>query len=129
MPTRTTAEKLLIRAGTRLWASHADHVALVAPLPDGVEQVALADEATTALVFTEDVATLRATIADHRGALAVPEALWVAYPPAAVEGDAIWPVLVEHGLRPIARIDVDATWEALRFRPLRPGETFHGRTG
>jgi hypothetical protein len=49
----------------------------------------------------------------------------VAYPKgnrADINRDSVWPILAEHGLRPIAQVSVDEVWSALRFRPLKPGE-------
>ena len=36
--------------------------------------------------------------------------------------DSLWPILAEHGMRPIAQIAVDEVWSALRFRALEEGE-------
>jgi hypothetical protein len=51
--------------------------------------------------------------------------LWVAYPKgnrADINRDTLWPILAEHGLRPITQVAVDGVWSALRFRPLKEGE-------
>jgi hypothetical protein len=42
---------------------------------------------------------------------------------ADINRDSLWPIVGEHGLRPITQISVDDTWSALRFRPLREGES------
>ena len=63
--------------------------------------------------------------AAHRDQLARPATLWVAYPKANradLNRDTLWPILAEHGLRPIGQVAVDAVWSAMRFRPNKPGE-------
>ena len=122
MSAKTTAEKLLIKPGSRVWASDPARFALVGP-PDGVHAVDAPADADVALVSAEDSASLRATLAEHdlHGAGAV----WVLYPKgnrADINRDSLWPILAEHGLRPISQVSVDDTWSALRFRPLRPDE-------
>jgi hypothetical protein len=37
-------------------------------------------------------------------------------------GDSLWPILGEHGLRPVTQVSIDRMWSALRFRPLKEGE-------
>jgi hypothetical protein len=39
-----------------------------------------------------------------------------------VNRDSLWPILAEHGLRPVSQVAIDDVWSALRFRALRPGE-------
>ena len=59
--------------------------------------------------------------------------LWVAYPKggrADINRDTLWPILAEHGLRPIGQAAIDDVWSALRFRPLKEGESpFTGGVG
>ena len=43
-----------------------------------------------------------------------------------VNRDTLWPILGEHGMRPVSQVAIDDTWSALRFRPLKAGETFGG---
>jgi hypothetical protein len=68
---------------------------------------------------------VRAALAANATDLATAAAFWVAYPKgnrADVNRDSLWPLLAEHGFRPISQVALDDTWSALRFRPLRPGE-------
>ena len=125
MSAKSVAEKLLIKPHTTLWSSHAERLELLAPLPEGVRLADGPSGATTALVFADDAGSLRDILAAHRGQLARPAILWVAYPKANradLNRDTLWPLLAEHGLRPIGQVAVDAVWSALRFRPLKPGE-------
>jgi hypothetical protein len=126
MPAKTTADKLLIKPGTTVWSSHADRLPLIGPLPEGTSVATGLDTATTAIVFADDAASIRAFLAENGGHLATPEHLWVLYPKgnkADINRDSLWPIVGEHGLRPITQISVDDTWSALRFRPLREGES------
>jgi hypothetical protein len=77
-------------------------------------------------VFADSAADLRQILAAHAGGLTAPATFWVVYPKANradVNRDSLWPILAEHGMRPISQIAVDDVWSALRFRPLKPGET------
>jgi hypothetical protein len=125
MSAKSVTEKLLIKPNTTVWTSHPAHLSLIEPLPEGVRQVDRPDQATTALVFADDAASLRDILTAHQEALARPDALWVAYPKgnrADVNRDTLWPILGEHGMRPVAQVAVDETWSAMRFRPNKEGE-------
>ena len=125
MSTKSVAEKLLIKPHTAVWLSHPARLGLIEPLPAGAHLVDGPAGAATALVFAAAAAALCALLAAHRDQLARPAALWVAYPKANradLNRDTLWPLLAEHGLRPIGQVAVDAVWSALRFRPLKPGE-------
>jgi hypothetical protein len=67
MSTRSVADKLLIKPDTTLWSSHAARLGLVEPLPTGVRRVDAPEQATTALVFADDAASLRDLLARTRG--------------------------------------------------------------
>ena len=126
MSTKSIADKLLIKPGTTVWSSHPDRLDLVAPLPSDAPIVKGLKEATTALVFGDDAESLRRTLAAHARDLAAPDTLWVAYPKgnrADINRDTLWPLLSEYGMRPIGQVALGEVWSALRFRPLRPGET------
>jgi hypothetical protein len=66
MSTRSVADKLLIKPDTTLWSSHAARLGLVEPLPTGVRRVDAPEQATTALVFADDAASLRDLLARTR---------------------------------------------------------------
>src|SRR3954470_17613426 len=110
---KTVAEKLRIKPGAALWSSHPDRLGLLGPLPDGVRQVEAPGEADAALLFADDAASARALTAEHHDGLAHPELLWVAYPKGNrtdVNRDTLWPILSEHGLRPISQVAIDDAW-------------------
>jgi hypothetical protein len=133
MSTRSVADKLLIKPNTTLWCSHPSRLELVEPLPAGVRRVEGPEQATTAVVFADDAASLRALLATHQQRLARPEVLWVAYPKGNrtdINRDSLWPILGEQGLRPVTQVSIDQVWSALRFRPLKAGEApFTGGRG
>jgi hypothetical protein len=125
MSAKSVAEKLLIKPNTTVWSSDAARLELVEPLPAGVRLVDGPEQATTALVFADDAASLREVLTAHQASLARPEVLWVAYPKgnrADINRDTLWPILGEYGLRPVTQVSVDEVWSALRFRPPKKGE-------
>lgn len=129
MSAKTVAEKLRINSDTALWSSHPDRVALVEPLPNGTRLVDRPHEATAVLVFGDDEASLRRIVGSHSEAVRDAALLWVAYPKGNrtdINRDTLWPILAEHGLRPIGQVALDDTWSALRFRPAKPGEKLPG---
>jgi hypothetical protein len=125
MTTKTVAEKLLIKPGTRVWISNSERRTLIEPLPAGVGVADRLADASVAVVFADDAASLRAILADHEDEVRAAAVVWVAYPKANrtdVNRDTIWPIMVEHGMRPIGQVAVDEVWSALRFRAQKPGE-------
>jgi hypothetical protein len=125
MSTKSVAEKLLIKPNTTVWLSDAAHLARIQPLPEGVRVLDGLEQATIALVFADDAASVREILTAHSDQLARPAVLWVAYPKANkadINRDTLWPILAEYGLRPIGQVAVDEVWSALRFRPLKAGE-------
>lgn len=80
-------------------------------------------DADVVLLFVHDraeVATLAAAAVDlaRRDGLA-----WIAYPKAGQLGtdlnrDVLWKLLEPEGVRPVRNVALDATWSALRFRPV-----------
>jgi hypothetical protein len=125
LSTKTVADKLLIKPNTTVWATNAEHLALIEGLPDSARIVEGPAEATTALIFASDAATLRSTLTDHQDDLTKPATFWVAYPKgnrADINRDSLWPIVAEYGMRPIGQVAIDEVWSALRFRPLKEGE-------
>jgi hypothetical protein len=125
MADTTLAGKLRVAAGSRVWVSDAHLAALLGPLPDGATVVDRVAGSDVAIAFTADAATVRSVLAAHGVELAGVAVVWFAYPKgnvADINRDSLWPIVAEHGFRPIGQVAVDATWSALRFRPLKPGE-------
>jgi hypothetical protein len=128
MGAKTVAEKLLVKPGATVWASDPARLALVDPLPEGVRESDGPAGADVALLFADDAASLRAVLDAHDdAALQGAGAFWVVYPKggrADINRDSLWPILSEHGMRPISQVAVDEQWSALRFRALREGESW-----
>ncbi|HSD49105.1 MAG TPA: hypothetical protein VLE71_04675 [Actinomycetota bacterium] len=125
MSAKTVAEKLLIKPNTTVWVSDRARGELLAPLPEGTRIVSSPGKTSTAVVFVEDAASLRKILGTAGDQLSGAEALWIAYPKgnrADINRDTLWPIVAEHGMRPIGQVAVDDVWSALRFRPLREGE-------
>jgi hypothetical protein len=125
MATKTVAEKLLIKSNSTVWSSHPANLSLIEPLPEDVRAVDGIEEASTALVFADDAASLREILTAHQDQLTRPSTFWVAYQKGnriSLNRDTLWPILVEYGMRPIAQVAVDEVWSALRFRPPHEGE-------
>ena len=127
LSTKTIADKLQIKPNTSIWSSDLARIDLVRPLPDGVRHAAGPADATTAVVFADDAASLRKILDRHKSDVTKPSVFWVAYPKGNrtdINRDTLWPILGDYAMRPISQVAVDETWSALRFRPLRPGEQF-----
>lgn len=125
MSEKSIPEKLRVTPKTALWTPDGARLALLGPLPDDVTLVGAPREATMAIVFADDAASLRSILATHGDALATVGVVWVAYPNGNrtdINRDRLWPMLGGINLRPNGQVAVDDTWSALRFRPLRAGE-------
>ncbi len=108
-----------------MWASSPPRLDLIGPLPDGVHPVDGLDEATTAIVFADDAASLREILTAQGERLDRPSTLWIAYPKGNrtdINRDTLWPMVTPYGMRPIGQVSVDDAWSALRFRPTQDGE-------
>jgi hypothetical protein len=122
---KTVAAKLRILPGTPVWVSDMGRMALLGPLPFGAALVTALTGAKVAVVIADDADAVRGALSRHAGALASVGAFWVAYPKgnrSDINRDKLWPILGEHGFRPVSQVALDDTWSALRFRPMLPGE-------
>ncbi|GMU39562.1 MAG: hypothetical protein AMXMBFR23_04280 [Chloroflexota bacterium] len=122
---KSTAEKLLLKPGAALWCSDAARIPLLGDLPEGVTVTSRLASATAAVVFVDSQAAARAAVKRLAKALLATPLVWFVYPKggrADVNRDSLWPIVAEHGMRPITQVAVDETWSALRFRPLREDE-------
>jgi hypothetical protein len=125
LTTRSTAEKLLIKPKTTVWISHPQHLDLIEPMPEGARVVDRPEQAMIAIVFGDDVQSLRNVVAAQGDRLAHPVTLWVTYPKGNrtdINRDSLWSILAEHTLRPIGQISLGDAWSAMGFRLLKPGE-------
>ena len=125
MSTKSVADKLLVKPNTTVWSSNPDNLALIEGFPDTAQVVAAPADATIAFIFANDEHSLRSLLDEHTDDLTKPANLWVAYPKANradINRDSVWPIVAEHGMRPIGQVAIDEVWSALRFRPLKDGE-------
>jgi hypothetical protein len=125
MSTKTTAQKLALKPGAKLWISDEEHASRIGPLPDSVDQTDDLLEATAAIAFVKDAATARGVLEAHASRLAEINPVWIAYPKGNttdINRDSLWPIVGEFGMRPNGQVAVDDVWSALRFRALKEGE-------
>ncbi len=125
MAAKSVAEKLLLRPGGRAWVSDDARAGLLGSLPEGATMVRSPAEADVAIVVVDSASSVRSALDAHAADLGGPAAFWVAYPKgnrADINRDSLWPLLAEHGFRPVSQVALDETWSALRFRPLKAGE-------
>jgi len=126
---RSLAARLLVKPGDLVWVSDPARAALLGPLPDDARLAGggrVDAAARVAVVFVDDAAAVRSTFDADAAALTGVPVVWVLYPKANkadVNRDSLWQFIAPYGLRPITQVAVDDTWSALRFRPLRPGES------
>lgn len=126
---KTVADKLLIRQDSTVWWSHGARGEVIGPLPDGARTVRSFGQASVAVLFADNAASLRTLVGKHAAQLALPRVFWVPYPKANrtdINRDSIWPILSEHRMRPIGQVAIDEIWSAVRFRPLAPDEPGFG---
>ena len=122
---KTVADKMLLKPDSTIWLSDPNRGSLIEPMPPGAATADTMGEATAAILFADDASTVRRLLESNRDQLTSPTLLWILYPKAGradINRDTLWPIVAEYGLRPITQVAVDATWSALRFRPLRAGE-------
>jgi hypothetical protein len=91
-------------------------------LPAGVSP---SDGSADAVVlFVENARALATRVEDAILALVGPRLLWVCYPKGGggvatdLNRDALRKQMVPHGFRPVAQVAIDATWTAMRFKPV-----------
>jgi hypothetical protein len=130
---KTVAEKLLIKPHTTVWLSDPAQLTLLTPMPDGVRETDTLATASTAVLFVGDATSVRKLLEEHRGDLAKPGVLWVAYPKGNttdINRDTLWPIVADFDMRPCGQVAIDDRWSGLRFRANREGEgRFTGGTG
>jgi hypothetical protein len=112
----TLAEKLQLKPGAGIRVLHA---------PAGLALDLPADPAAeAALLFVTSLAELDARAPSVLKTL-VPDALfWIAYPKKTgairtdIHRDCGWPPVTAAGLEGVRLVAIDATWSAMRFRPV-----------
>jgi hypothetical protein len=120
-------KKLQLKPGLRTLFLNAPegYVASLGPLPDGV---ALADGPAGTLdfvqLFVRDSGELTAFAPTALAAIKRAGVFWISYPKKSsgvvsdLTRDEGWAPIYAAGLRPVTQIAVDATWSAVRWRPI-----------
>jgi len=120
------AKKLLIKPGQRwlLYNAPANYLAVLNPLPDGVEITYTADGSVNGIqLFAVNSTELATSLKHIQPVLKADTVLWIIYPKKSsgiatdLEMMGSWTEPAKYGLRPVASAAVDSTWTALRFRP------------
>jgi hypothetical protein len=126
------AQKLGIRAGSRLFASGApeNYASLLAPLPERVQRIRrMAATTDLAHIFVTRRAQLARALAGTRKLMRADAALWISWPKKAsgvatdVTEDLIRELALPLGFVDIKVCAVDHTWSGLKLvirRELRP---------
>ena len=122
-------KKLRLKAGMRARFINPPpgYVELVGELPTGVVEAAM--ELDFVQLFAKDGAELAALWPEAHKAIKYDGMLWICYPKKSsgigsdLNRDAGWKPVTESGLRPVAGVSIDATWTALRFRPVEAVKT------
>ena len=127
MGTMGLVQKLRMQPGQRVLIlnSPPGYVAGLAPLPEGVavEEVP-AGKYDFAHLFVKDQAELEQFGPKALESVAYDGLLWISYPKKSskvktdLSRDQGWDVVASAGLRPVTQVSVDATWSALRYRPI-----------
>lgn len=118
------ARKLQVKTGTILLVNAPGHYRLLLqPLPADACFADRADKKPGHIhLFVKDSTELQALFPQVAGMLDPGTVFWVMYPKrsSGIATDLAmvsnWPVLSEHGLRPVSSAAVDDTWTALRFK-------------
>jgi len=139
MSDTTLTKKLTLKPGQRALVVRAPdgYVQALAPLPDGLTLTqigalaALADMEAGAFDNIQVFFTLRAEVEQTTEAairaLKPGGALWLCYPKLSAKTarggsdltrDTGWGALTQRAWRPVTQIALDATWSALRFKPV-----------
>jgi hypothetical protein len=127
MTENALVKKLQLKPGLRVLFLNAPagYIASLGSLPNGVALAA--DPAGTldfVQLFVRDGAELAERAPAALAAIKPDGVLWVAYPKQSAKvktdltRDRGWEPLTAAGLRPVTQIAIDATWSALRWRPV-----------
>lgn len=124
MPGGSLAEALLIRPGASLWFSPVEWLRVLGPLPPGVRMTGEFAAATVAIAFVSDPASTRWFLDRHRTVMALPPVVWMCYPAHGrpdLNRPSLLTILAGHGLHPVTEVGIDASWAAMRLRPIAMG--------
>ena len=121
MNQQTAAGKLLVTPGTSLWFTPVEWLWMIGPLPPGVRTTGEFAASTVAVMFVSNAPSVRWFLDRRRTVMALPPVVWVCYPTRGrsdFNRGTLLPMLAGHGLHPVAEVELDANWTALRIRPI-----------
>jgi hypothetical protein len=123
-----TAAKLLIKAGDRVLVLHGpvDARALLGPLPDGatLRTSGAGERADVVAAFATDDGAFERAIPTLQQHARTARAVWIVYPKltsklaGTLSRDGIRTRFDSTDITTVTQIAVDATWSALRLRPV-----------
>lgn len=120
---KSLAARLQIKPGNSVCAIHPpeDYVELVGSLPTGARLVESPDGADVVHVFFDSSAALTSGLAGQL-AHAAGSVLWVSYPrkdsgTSDLTRQVVHNAIRLNGWKPVAQVNVDDTWSAIRARP------------
>lgn len=124
MAGHSLAEALLIRPGASLWFSPTEWLRILGPLPPGVRMSGEFAASTVAVVFVSNAASVRWFLDQHRTVMALPPVVWVCYPAHGrtdLNRASLLATVAGHSLQVIGEVTIDASWAAMRLRPIAMG--------
>ena len=117
----TIAAKLLIQPGSSLWFQPVEWMRVLGPLPPGVRPTGELAASTVAVLFVSNAASVRWFVDRYRTALTIAPVVWICYPTLGrpdFNRATLLTMLAGHGQHPVAEVVLDASWTALRIRPI-----------
>jgi hypothetical protein len=121
------AKKLLMKTDSRwlLYNAPANYLDLLIPLPEGATtSFAIDGDFNGIQLFVKNSGELTDNLPVIASVLKPDTIFWIIYPkkssniPSDLEMMSSWDELEKYGLNGVAAAAVDATWTALRFRPI-----------
>jgi hypothetical protein len=116
---QTTAQRLAIAPGARLWFSPIEWLSVLGPLPPGVTLSGEFAGATVAIVFVSNAGSVRWFLDRYRTVMTLPPAIWICYPTLGrsdFNRGTLQTMLAGHGLQTVTEVPFDGSWTARRVR-------------
>lgn len=123
MPEPTTAARLSITPGARLWFEPIEWLRILGPLPPGVSITGEFAQSTVAVLFVSNAGSVQWFLDRYRGSIAMPRLLWICYPTRGRSDFTramLQTMLAAHRLRVVSEQPLNATWTALSVRVFIP---------
>ena len=121
MNASSIADRLLITPGSSLWFQPVEWMWVLGPMPPGVRPTGELVASTVAVMFVSNAASVRWFVDRYRTVLAIPPVVWICYPTRGrpdFNRASLLTMLAAHGQQPVAEFALDASWTALRIRPI-----------